>query len=247
MGGRQLRLNIRCCAGALLVGFILAGCAAAPVRYQSATTPGSGYLDKLTHPAGVYHQVERGQTLWRIAREYDVPLEKISQANKLQDLTQLKTGQTLFIPGARSPKEVSPSVDRAKFRNFRSERDFIWPTVNGTVGIHFGQDKGYVKNKGMDIVAPHGAPVFAVKSGVVSYLDSSFRGLGKVIILDHQDKFLSIYAHLDSLAIKEGDLVKQGQAIGAVGKSGDVPAPVLHFELRKNGKAVNPIEYLQDV
>ena len=114
----------------------------------------------------------------------------------------------------------------------------------GKIKIPFGGKKDYVNNKGIDIKSKIGSLVFAAKSGLVSYIDTNMRGLGKVIMIDHQDGFLTGYAHLGNIFINQGDVVKQGQKIGTVGQTGKVNEPVLHFEIRKDGKAVDPEAYI---
>ncbi len=98
-------------------------------------------------------------------------------------------------------------------------------------------------NRGIDFTGEVGTPVRAACKGKVVYYGNGIRGLGNLIILKHNDHFLSAYAHNERLLVKEGDMVQAGQPIATLGRS-DSDTPKLHFEIRKNGKPVNPADYL---
>ena len=115
---------------------------------------------------------------------------------------------------------------------------FIWPH-NGKV---ISQFKPGV-NKGIDLEAKVGDPVIASQSGKVVYSGNALRGYGNLIIVKHDNNLLTAYAHNQTLLVKEGDAVKAGQRIAEAGQS-DADRPKLHFEVRKAGKPVNPLEYL---
>jgi len=135
-------------------------------------------------------------------------------------------------------------------RKYRRVRHFaiIWP-VKGEVIRKFGKiyDKRYgtvLVNKGIDIAADYGAPVRACADGVIVHT-GIFLGYGKIILIDHQNGFFSLYAHLADIYVKYGDRVKKGDVIGEVGDTGAADRPCLHFELRDRGKAVDPLLYLR--
>jgi lipoprotein NlpD len=121
-----------------------------------------------------------------------------------------------------------------------SNSRWIWP-VKGSVISSFSQSD--VSRKGIDIASPIGKPVYASNNGTVVYSGDGLRGYGELIIVKHANNLLSAYAHNSSRLVKEGDLVKQGQQIAKSGKGTDGKG-LLHFEIRKNGKPVNPIKYL---
>lgn len=123
-----------------------------------------------------------------------------------------------------------------------ASEQFLWP-VSGPVISKFGPDKDGLKNDGINISAPSGTPVKAVAEGEVAYAGNELRGFGNLILLRHANGWISAYAHNESLTVKKGDKVRQGQVIAKVGQSGNVSQPQLHFELRKGAQAVDPIPH----
>ena len=115
---------------------------------------------------------------------------------------------------------------------------WIWPT-NGTVLAGFDE----VKNKGLDIGGSAGDPVVAAADGRVVYVGAGLRGYGNLIILKHNNTFLTAYAHNQTLLIKEDQSVRKGQKIAEMGSS-DADRVKLHFEVRRQGKPVDPAKYL---
>lgn len=120
---------------------------------------------------------------------------------------------------------------------------FLWP-VNGKIISPFGVKDGGQHNDGINIAAPLGTPVHAADTGVVVYAGNELRGFGNLLLIRHDNGWVSAYAHCDALLVKRGDTVKRGQVIARVGQSGNVNAPQLHFELRKGAEAVDPIGQL---
>lgn len=124
-----------------------------------------------------------------------------------------------------------------------------WP-VQGEIVGRFGRAvhpvyRTEIVNNGIDIVAPRGTPVRAVGAGEVAYADWN-AGYGLMVILDHDGGYYSIYAHLESAGVAVGQRVGKGAVIGAVGESGSLTGPRLHFEIREGGQAVDPIAWLKD-
>jgi len=115
---------------------------------------------------------------------------------------------------------------------------FIWPS-SGKVVATFDE----VKNKGVDISGKLGDPVLAAADGKVVYSGSGLRGYGNLLIIKHNNTYLTAYAHNQSILVKEDQAVKQGQKIAEVGSS-DADQPGLHFEIRKYGKPVDPLKWL---
>lgn len=198
---------------------------------------------------GVYHRVEKGQSLWRISKTYGVDMEEIIDINRLPDATKLNEGQLLFIPGAEDniKIEIAPlrKTESADFENIQipDSGDFIWP-VKGRVTSFYGAKKGNIKNKGIDIQAEEGTDVLASRSGVVSYCDENLKGYGKTVIIDHRDGFSSVYAHNSEILVEPGSKVKRGERIAKVGSTGRAQSPYLHFEIRKKHLTQNPFYYL---
>ena len=116
-----------------------------------------------------------------------------------------------------------------------------WPVKSRKVLQTFSaNDPG---RKGIDIAGRRGNPVYAAAAGRVVYAGSGLVRYGQLIIIKHNEKYLSAYAHNDKLRVKEGDVVEAGQRIADMGSSG-AQRPMLHFEIRRNGKPINPLRYL---
>jgi len=126
----------------------------------------------------------------------------------------------------------------------RSGSGFYWPVSGGRVISRFGVKQSGLRNDGINIKAPRGTPVVATENGVVAYVGNELRGFGNLVLIKHDDGWISAYAHTDQLAVTKGDRVRRGQKIATVGDSGGVGEPQLHFELRKNKRAVNPQQFL---
>lgn len=123
-----------------------------------------------------------------------------------------------------------------------------WP-VKGKIISTFGNKVNpkygtSVKNNGIDIRAPSGAPIYAVAKGRVVYNDR-FLGYGNVVLIDHGKGYYSLYAHLQDINVNVNDIVEKDQVIGTVGDTGSLEGSKLHFEIRKNGKPIDPIPFLK--
>ena len=121
--------------------------------------------------------------------------------------------------------------------------DFIWP-VNGTVLRGFGSGGDGQRNDGVNIGVPAGAKVKASADGEVVYAGDELVGFGNLVLIRHVGGWVSAYAHSESLLVKEGDTVKQGQTIATAGATGNATSPQVHFELRKGKQPVDPAEHL---
>jgi murein DD-endopeptidase MepM/ murein hydrolase activator NlpD len=124
----------------------------------------------------------------------------------------------------------------------RTDAELLWPIV-GPINSPFGPRWGRF-HAGIDIGSPHYQEVVAAADGEVIYANESRGGLGKAVVLQHGRGLQTVYAHLSIIIAREGDTVRQGQAVGGVGETGRASGPHLHFEVRRNGIPVNPEEYL---
>ncbi len=221
--------------------FVISGCATVPPAAEGPTGPSEYVTRPIEHPKtpGIYHRVEKGQTLWRIAKLYDISIDDIVKANRIPKATQISVGQLLFIPNAAEKRTLEnvPSAD------IFDKADFIWP-VKGRMMSFYGSKNNGVSNKGIDICVREGVNVVASRSGKVVFCDAKLKGYGQTVILDHLDGFSTLYAHNSVVLVKQGEMVKQGQPIAKVGSSGRVSRPCLHFEIRKGDKSQNPFYYL---
>ena len=216
---------IRRAAPAVLVLFA-AGCAhhRAVVETSVATAA----------PPETRHVVERGQTLWRIAHTYGVPLDQLARANGITDPTRIEVGQVLVVPAPA----IAASFERA-------ESPWLgWPVEHGRVSSSFGSTRRGHAHQGIDIVGESGQPVLAVGRGRVTYSGASLRGYGEAVIVDHGGGLTSLYAHNSERLVGAGQLVVRGQPIARVGRSGNATTWLCHFELRRNDVPIDPLPWL---
>lgn len=167
-------------------------------------------------------------------------------AARLQDPgANLSATQPMPSPASVVPEDNSAKLEVARQTEpsgleqsaVQATGDWIWPT-NGKVLSHFSKN-----SKGVKIAGQPGQPVVASAAGVVVYSGSGLRGYGNLIIIKHDDTFLTAYAHNNKLLVKEGEAVVKGQKIAEMGNT-DSDTVQLHFEIRKNSKPVDPLEYL---
>ena len=139
---------------------------------------------------------------------------------------------------ASPPNSSTPANNLANTDSADETVSFQWPT-RGNVLAGFDE----VKNKGIDISGKAGDPVLAAADGKVVYAGSGLRGYGNLVILKHNNTYLTAYAHNQSLLVKEDQAIKRGQKIAEMGNS-DADQVKLHFEIRRQGKPVDPAKYL---
>lgn len=120
---------------------------------------------------------------------------------------------------------------------------FRWP-VRGRVIAAFGPKPSGVQNDGIDLAVPEGTPVKAAEDGVVAYAGNELKGYGNLVLLRHNNGFVTAYAHASEILVKKGDTVRRGQVIAKSGQTGNVSSPELHFEIRKGSTPVDPAQYL---
>ena len=198
---------------------------------------------------GVYHVVERHQTFYRICKTYGVDLKEIASLNRISDPSKIQTGQRIFIPGARRVLKVEIYIDdvvseqgekaKVAYKRF----DFIWP-VEGKINQGFEEAENR-RHQGIDISSAVGAPIKASNAGTVIYSNNTIKGYGNLIILRHSEELVTVYAHNQVNLVEEGTWVEKGQIIGKVGQTGRTSGPHLHFEIRKNNKAIDPLLFLR--
>ena len=200
---------------------------------------------------GVYHKVRKGETLWRICYAYQVNMKKVCRANRIKDPGHLVVGQEVFIPGAKwarkvkaAPTQTAPASKPAppKASPSPAKLSFIWP-VKGPVTSWFGPRKGR-PHDGIDISAPKGTPIRAAEKGKVIYSDNGISGYGNLIIIQHSGGFHTVYGHNLRNRVDVDERVNKWQVIAEVGNTGRSSGYHLHFEIRKNERAVDPMNYL---
>ena len=198
---------------------------------------------------GVYHVVRRGENLYRIGKAYGVSHNELARANAIADASRLDVGQRLFIPGGKRALPVTlitperAATEPPQATDFpQGTGIFIWPLASGTLTSHFGP-RGRSFHDGIDIGAPSGTVVRAARDGDVIYSDT-LRGYGNVVIVQHPGGYATVYAHNERNLVVAGVKVSQGQPVAKVGRSGRTSGPNVHFEIRKDHIARNPVYFL---
>jgi len=167
---------------------------------------------------------------------------KLSSAEPKRVIRRAKRSTRLKRAQSSKPKVEKPS-GKAKYLShpvkYPSRIKWLWP-VRGKIVHHFNSKRG---KKGIDIAGRSGQRIVAAAGGRVVYSGSGLRGYGKLIIIKHNDTYLSAYANNKKILVKEQQKVKSGQHIADMGSNG-ANITMLHFEIRKNGKPVNPVRYL---
>lgn len=208
----------------------------------------------------VYHRAQPGDTLYSISWRYGLDYREVAAWNKLNSPYAIHNGQLLRImPPADSAQETSlsapssqaartvgesagatPPPDRTHTVIASAPIQWQWPT-RGNVKQMFSETD--ISRKGIDIGGRLGQPVQAAAAGRVVYAGSGLLNYGKLIILKHDENYLSAYAYNRALLVHEGDSVLAGQHIADMGSKtkGD---PLLHFEIRYGGRPINPMKYL---
>ncbi len=224
----------------LVVILLVGGCARQRIAVHKVSFP---------EMKGVYHVVEKHQTLYRICKTYGVNINEVVSLNGLVDPSRIQVGQRIFIPRAKQVLEVGIYVDDVARESVDKEKEkpsgiinFMWPVI-GPCSESFEETERR-KHLGVDITSPLGTLIRASGSGVVLYSGNAIRGYGNVIILRHSEEFVTVYAHNQSNFVEEGMRVEKGQVIGKVGQTGRASGPHLHFEIRKNNKAIDPLPFL---
>ncbi len=252
----------------------LSGCTStyAPVEQRGASYY-KNVKKKHKGKTPTYHKVRSGETLYSIAWKYGQDYKSLAYRNKIKAPYRIFVGDKLRLSSYKKTQvskktkvssessryklnssttnsttriKVSKSTKRAvdkskKNAAFKGSKRLSWSwPVKGKVIQGYSPGSG---KKGIDISAPKGALIKSAEAGKVVYSGQGLVGYGRLIIIKHNDTFLSAYAHNQSLLINEGQVVKKGQAIARLGRSG-TDRHKLHFEIRKNGKPVNPMSYL---
>ncbi len=230
------------------LGRIMYGCVIFLVGCQSNWAPVED-INRATAKLSGQHIVQSGETLYAIGWRYNRDYKELAQVNHIEPPYKIYVGQEISLQQpvhttqktqvvapkviaqtqAQPPKPVqsAPNVQVGQWQ---------WPVKGKTIG-HFANTKG------IDIAGVEGEIIHAANNGSVVYSGNGLRGYGQLLIIKHNDEFLSAYAHNQRLLVKEGDSVKIGQPIAEMGKT-DTNRVKLHFEIRRNGKPVDPLRYL---
>lgn len=209
-------------------------------------------------------KASKGDTLYGLSKSTGVSVERLAQLNQLKKPYTIKPGQTIFLKPIKpksgssvatrpsnkptkktTKKTVSTATIKIKQPNSHTVH---WPgtvrwqkPVKGKIIKKFSHQRN--DSKGIDIAGKQGDVIVASADGKVVYSGNGLISYGNLIIIKHNKTYLSAYAYNRKLLVKEGDMVKSGQKIAEMGRK-DKLSPRLHFEIRKNGKPVDPLKYL---
>jgi lipoprotein NlpD len=237
--------------------------AAPAAKPPVAKAPATGGAPVAT--ADAFYTVKRGDTLYSIALEHGADYREVAHWNSLDDPSKLSVGQVLRVTAPAQPAvqigtgpagsgkiESRPlgsttppqpqkpaTVAREEPRLLEAQPlQFAWP-AKGKVLAGFAEPR----RKGIDIDGKLGDPVIAAAAGRVTYVGSGIPGLGKLVVIRHDQGYLTVYAHNKDVLVKEQQNVARGQKIAELGAS-DAERPKLHFQIRKGAAAVDPLLYL---
>lgn len=185
--------------------------------------------------------VGQGETLWDIAQTYGISVDAIVDANELPNGDLIRPGQQLVIPGGAADVPRRVTLSRSLSSAVSIAQSFVWP-ARGRVTSRFGL-RWQRHHNGIDIGAPYGSPIYAARAGRVRFA-GWYYGYGLAVIIDHGDGVSTVYGHASKLLVRTGATVAAGELIANVGASGEVTGPHLHFEIRVNGRPLNPLKYL---
>lgn len=286
-----------------------AGTSAAASSRSSEPTTVAESLPSSTAPsdwAGT-HTVAPGDSLYKLARQYNVKSAELQRVNGITDPRRIRPGTVLKVPGegsgsdpqasrqmaatpepataepaARIPSTTQPTIINSNRRvaalpsegvadtpPAQGREEAVAPTakpvqvvtvspagtgagklrwpVQGKVISGFGPRSDGTHNDGINLSVPLGTEVHAAEDGVVAYAGSELKGYGNLVLVRHDNGWVTAYAHNDEMLVKRGDKVTRGQVIAKAGKTGQVDQPQVHFELRQGAKPVDPIPFLERI
>lgn len=222
----------------LIIGLALSGCAG-----NSSNSEGSY--------SGSVYTVKRGDTLSRISRMTGTSVQDLARLNGISPPYTIEVGQKLKVNGSSSSgSKKSTASKTAKVTPSSAVPQSSWPPVgqrcwrwpaSGKVVMPYSTADG--GNKGIDIAGSRGQPVYAAGSGKVVYVGNQLRGYGNLIMIKHDENYITAYAHNDTLLVNNGQNVKIGQKIATMGSS-DADSVKLHFQIRYRATAIDPQRYL---
>jgi len=216
------------------------------------------------------HKVAITDSLFSLSQRYAVSQFELARLNQLSEPYELTVGQELRLPDsvdlsvlelegldansvttvvspAPATAVASTPAPKAPAKSFVApalgQGGFTWP-LKGEVVTEFGPAGRGVHNDGVNISAPLGSLVTTSAAGTVAFVGTGLRRFGTLVLVKHEGGYITAYAHLDNLSVKEGDVLGEGTVIGQVGTTGRVETPQLHFEIRKSRTPVNPRELI---
>lgn len=240
MSAGRLKKNSLGIAMLLCAGLLIAGCS------------GSKSSDSGSYSGAVY-TVKRGDTLYRISRTTGTSVKDLARLNGISPPYTIEVGQKLKLGGSKTASAKSTKKSSSKTAAVRpsssvpqsswppvGQRCWQWP-ASGKVVLPYSTAEG--GNKGIDISAARGTPVYAAGAGKVVYVGNQLRGYGNLIMIKHGEDYITAYAHNDTMLVNNGQSVKAGQKIATMGST-DAASVRLHFQIRYRATAIDPQRYL---
>ena len=189
-----------------------------------------------------YYKVKFGESMQSIASSLNIPYELLTRTNPWLDPARIKPEMKLVIPS-----DAVVSQYQSELNNFTRQQEnmhgHIWPLKKISVSSPYGPRNGRM-HKGIDLRAPRGTPIFTTDDGVVIFSGVK-GGYGKLVVIDHGYDIHTVYAHNSQNLVRKGQRVKQGETIAKVGRTGKATGHHVHYEFRRDGKAVNPTHTIQ--
>ena len=207
---------------------------------RNARTLQEGAVLRIPNIDGIPYQIKSGDSYSRIAASFNIPLEVILDVNDIKS-DNIVAGETIFIPGARM-NDIDLRLSLGEL--------FIYPVASRFVTSRYGWRRDPMNGElsfhtGIDLRADTGTTVMAALDGVISVVSENWL-YGKYIIISHDNGYKTLYAHLNSYSVRQGDRVARGRKIGEAGNTGYSTGPHLHFSIYdKNGRLVNPLELIR--
>lgn len=197
-----------------------------------------------------YHIVKQGETLYSISKAYNIDMDQIIKINNLEKPYNLSLGQKLLLKSesnnsvniAKEDSKTPTQLEKVPVKTETAE--FIWP-IKGEIIKKFGEKINDTYFDGISIKSQKGVAIKASKSGEVAYSGNELKGYGNIIILRHENNWLTIYAHCDELRVKQGEKVSQGDIIATIGDTGNVNSSQLYFSVREGREAKDPLKFLK--
>lgn len=216
---------------------------------QATTGAGAGSAGR-NLPDQSRVKAEKGDTLYSLSKRYGVSVERLAQLNQLKKPYIIQPGQTIFLKplNTATRSSTSQAVTGSNSAVRSQQQPVSWPSkvkwqrpADGKIVKKFNRQRNDAK--GLDIAGKRGDAIVAAAGGKVVYSGNGLISYGNLIIIKHNKTYLSAYAYNQKLLVKEGEVVKAGQKIAEMGHK-DKLSPRLHFEIRRNGKPVDPMKYL---
>ena len=188
--------------------------------------------------SGHYVKVKKGQDLAIVAKSYGVDVSKLKIANKGRSIA---SDGWVFIPLDRGVIGNSKAIEPEQY--FKNGA-LLWPVPSTSrISSKFGKRWGR-RHEGIDIPGRTGSHIIAAQSGTIVYSGRGIGGYGNITVISHKNNIFTVYAHARKNHTVKGQFVHQGQVIADLGSSGKSTGPHLHFEVRQDSKALDPLKFL---